>query len=330
VELSHEIKFIDITAHPSLHISVSLSVENICYVWGYCKKEYFSTPIKTNFRTFAEVFNNYTSIQYEISEKLIEFEDQLFRFGYFDRKFKELVELGSGSYGTVFKVKDNKCDKYYAIKKIKPINDKEKEFVEEFDKHLDVRHLYSPYIVKHFDAWFENNIKIKTERLVLYIQMELCDTTLKQIVEEIQSDINFKNKKHNILTPIGYYIASQLFIEIVKGVQYLHQNNIIHRDLNPNNILIKREVIEEFKKIILREEKNRNFVKICDFGLIKIHNFAQQSHTIDKGTPKYTAPEVINNKHYEFKADIYSLALIFEEMFCIELDRYSCRLLLTL
>jgi serine/threonine protein kinase len=136
-----------------------------------------------------------------------------------------------------------------------------------------------------------------------------------------------KKKNDNILTPIGYYIASQLFIEIVKGVQYLHQNNIIHRDLNPNNILIKREVIDEFEKLLLREEKNRNFVKIGDFGLIKIHSFAQQSHTIDKGTPKYMAPEVINDKHYEFKADIYSLALIFEEMFCIELDRYSYRLL---
>ncbi len=132
------------------------------------------------------------------------------------------------------------------------------------------------------------------------------------------------------MTPIGYYIASQLFIEIVKGVQYLHQNNIIHRDLNPDNILIKREVIEDFKKFLLREEKNRHFVKIGDFGLMKIHKFAQQSHSKDKGTPKYMAPEVIRDKHYDFKADIYSLAVIFEEMFCIESDRYSCRLLSTL
>jgi serine/threonine protein kinase len=313
VKLSHEIKFIDIAAHSSLNISVSLSVENICYVWGYCKKEYFSTPIKTNFKTFAEVFNNYTSIQYEISEKLIEFEDQLFRFGYFDKKFKELEEIGSGSYGNVYKVRNksglNEC---YAIKKTKPINDRQKEFVKEFDKYLDVRHFHNPYIVQHFDAWFENNIN--NERLVLYIQMELCDTTLNKIIEEIQNDINLKNKNDNTLTPIGYYIASQLFIEIVKGVQYLHQNNIIHRDLNPNNIMIKREKIKNSRK-------NRSFVKIGDFGLIAIHNFCQQLHTRDRGTLKYMAPEVDSGK-YDTKADIFSIGIIFRELFNIDMNRY--------
>ncbi len=88
--------------------------------------------------------------------------------------------------------------------------------------------------------------------------------------------------------------------------------------MNPNNILIKREVIEEFKKIVLREEKNRNFVKIGDFGLIKIHSFAQQSNSTNIGNPKYMAPEVKDDKHYDFKADIYSLGVIFKEMLCIQ------------
>jgi len=144
--------------------------------------------------------------------------------------------------------------------------------------------------------------------------MELCDTTLKQIIEEIQSDVNLKNQNHNILTPIGYYIASQLFIEIVKGVQYLHQNNIIHRDLNPNNIMIKIEKIKNSRK-------NRSFVKIGDFGLIAIHNFSQQSHTRDRGTLKYMAPEVVSGV-YDTKADIYCLGIIFQELFNIDMNRY--------
>jgi serine/threonine protein kinase len=152
--------------------------------------------------------------------------------------------------------------------------------------------------------------------------MELCDTTLQQIIHEIQSDINFRNKSEKMLTPIGYYIASQLFIEIVKGVQYLHKNDIIHRDLNPNNILIKREEILHF---IYRKGKNRSFVKIGDFGLIAIHKYAQQPHTRDRGAVKYMAPEVDegseNNTNYDFKADIYSLGFILEDLLNIDMKR---------
>jgi serine/threonine protein kinase len=60
------------------------------------------------------------------------------------------------------------------------------------------------------------------------------------------------------------------------------------------------------------------YIKIADFGLSVLHKYSEQSHTIDKGTPKYMAPEVINNNKYDFKADIYSLGIIFEEL--IHLD----------
>jgi serine/threonine protein kinase len=56
-------------------------------------------------------------------------------------------------------------------------------------------------------------------------------------------------------------------------------------------------------------------VKIADFGLMAIHDFPEKSHTLDKGSTKYMAPEVINNKKYETKADIYSLGVIFQNLF---------------
>jgi serine/threonine protein kinase len=54
----------------------------------------------------------------------------------------------------------------------------------------------------------------------------LCNKTLIELIEEIKSDSSLKKDK--TLTTIGYYITSQLFIEILESVQYLHQNNIIH------------------------------------------------------------------------------------------------------
>jgi serine/threonine protein kinase len=83
----------------------------------------------------------------------------------------------------------------------------------------------------------------------------------------------------------------------------LHNRSIIHRDLKPDNIL-------------LNENSSGNYIKIADFGLVKVHKIAK-SNTADKGTPKYMTPEVVTGKRYDLKADIYSLAVIIEEMFNI-------------
>jgi serine/threonine protein kinase len=62
------------------------------------------------------------------------------------------------------------------------------------------------------------------------------------------------------MTPLGYYIASELSIEILESVDYLHKQKVIHRDLKPNNILIT-------------DRMNGRFVKIADFGLATFHEF---------------------------------------------------------
>jgi serine/threonine protein kinase len=140
--------------------------------------------------------------------------------------------------------------------------------------------------------------------------VELCDKTLKDVINEINENIEMKSNE--TLTPIGYYIASELFIEILESVDFLHKQNppIIHRDLKPENILLKKV------------KNSKRFIKIADFGLVAIHEFAQQSHTIDKGTLKYMAPKVMNNSKYDTKSDIYSLYVILQELFCIDVNRY--------
>jgi serine/threonine protein kinase len=81
-------------------------------------------------------------------------------------------------------------------------------------------------------------------------------------------------KTNGTLTTVGYYIASQIFIQILEGVNHLHKQKppLIHRDLKPVNVLLKKCDQKGF------------CVKIADFGLIAIHDFPEQSHTSDKGT----------------------------------------------
>ncbi len=135
--------------------------------------------------------------------------------------------------------------------------------------------------------------------------MEFCDKSLKEIMREINFNSHFQNRE--TLTPIGFYIASEIFIEILEGVNFLHENYIIHRNLNPSIILLKQ--IENYDK----------FIKICGFGLVTLHEYDEQSHSFDKGTPKYMAPEVVNSRSYDTKADIYSLGVILEELFMIDI-----------
>lgn len=131
--------------------------------------------------------------------------------------------------------------------------------------------------------------------------MELCDKTLEKVISEIQ---NYKELKlHSFLSFLGFYITSEIFIQILEGIDFLHKKGIIHRDLKPDNILLKNE-------------NNGRLVKISDLGLAKV--LQNEYNTKDVGNTKYMAPEVMTRKNYDMKADIYSLGLIMKHMFYIE------------
>jgi serine/threonine protein kinase len=222
------------------------------------------------------------------------------------------------------------CD-LFAVKKTKN-EDEEIPFNEEFRdlvmKEIEIlKKLESDLVVKLESVWIEDNyLKIddyKTDKytesigklkifkpdksLLLHIQMELCLTTLKELIKKLNNELN--QKLNDVMTPLGYYISSELFKEILECVDYLHQQRIIHRDLKPNNILITNGM-------------NGKFVKIADFGISTIHEFDGQTHTKYKGTIRYAAPEVMISRNYDMKADIYSLGVILQDLFNIDINEY--------
>src|SRR5205809_6458882 len=88
-------------------------------------------------------------------------------------------------------------------------------------------------------------------------------------------------------------------IDILQGINYIHNKNIIHCDLTLNNILID----------------NNNSIKITDFGLAKnISDYQSIISSSEYGTYIYTAPETIKQKKCSVKSDIYSLGIIWFEL----------------
>ncbi|OHT08994.1 hypothetical protein TRFO_22230 [Tritrichomonas foetus] len=83
-----------------------------------------------------------------------------------------------------------------------------------------------------------------------------------------------------------------------RAVRWMHENKIIHRDLKPHNIFV---------------DKHKR-PHVADFGLSRSRLNENVNNSIDCGTAKYKAPEMLNNKNYSFPADIFSLGLVFYEL----------------
>uniref|UniRef100_A0A0D3C0G7 Protein kinase domain-containing protein n=1 Tax=Brassica oleracea var. oleracea TaxID=109376 RepID=A0A0D3C0G7_BRAOL len=86
-------------------------------------------------------------------------------------------------------------------------------------------------------------------------------------------------------------------LDVAKGVCYLHQNNIIHRDLKTANLLM-----DEY-----------GIVKVADFGVARVQ-IESGVMTAETGTYRWMAPEVIEHKPYSHKADVFSYGIVIWEL----------------
>ena len=97
----------------------------------------------------------------------------------------------------------------------------------------------------------------------------------------------------------------KLLLDAAKGIHYLHENGILHRDIKPDNILV-----------ISLEDNVKTNAKLTDFGSARNVNLIMTNMTFTKGigTPTYMAPEILNRKKYKKPADIFSFAITMLEL----------------
>ena len=101
------------------------------------------------------------------------------------------------------------------------------------------------------------------------------------------------------ISPLLFY---KIFIELVKAVFVLHENNIYHGDIKPNNFLV-----EDYE-----EETEDIHIVISDFGFAKDLDYKLTCLNPDGYTPNYAAPEVTRNEPVSLSADIFSLGMVFD------------------
>lgn len=125
----------------------------------------------------------------------------------------------------------------------------------------------------------------------LIIEMEYADGgTLAQIITEATPDKYLEETK-----------ILKIFEQITSAINYMHLENILHRDLKTANIFLN----------------SKGIVKIGDFGISKIINTKIHAQTV-LGTPYYFSPEMCEGKEYDEKSDIWALGCILGETCCLK------------
>ncbi|KAM4730791.1 myosin-IIIb isoform 1-T1 [Anableps anableps] len=209
----------------------------------------------------------------------------------------DIVEtIGKGTYGKVYKVTNKKDGSQAAVKVLDPINcdslqhssSSNRDVDEEIEAEYNILRSLSnhPNVVKFYGMFYKSDNLSGGQ---LWLVLELCNGG--SVTELIKSLIM---RGQRLQEPVISYILYSALL----GLQHLHNNRIIHRDVKGNNILLTTE----------------GGVKLVDFGVSAQLTSARLRRNTSVGTPFWMAPEVIAceqqyDSSYDTRCDVWSLGI---------------------
>jgi polo-like kinase 1 len=182
--------------------------------------------------------------------------------------------LGKGGFARCYTLTSRTTGAVYAGKVVAKSSLKKTKAQQKLVAEIKIhQHLHNPNVVRFYRSFQDKHN--------VYILLELCSN---------QSLMELMKKRKRLTEPeVRYY-----FLQILEAVQYLHRNNVIHRDLKLGNLFLNKDLQ----------------VKLGDMGLsTKLENADERKKTIC-GTPNYIAPEVISGGTHSFEVDVWSLGVI--------------------
>ncbi|CAF4440416.1 unnamed protein product [Rotaria socialis] len=218
----------------------------------------------------------------------------------FIRDFGVYECLGSGAFGSVYRVARRGTATMYALKEIDNrsiATDTDRSLGQKINEVKIIREeMRHPNIVSYFRIFAEND--------KLYIVMELiAGSSLQDYLSLLKETKRSMTEEH----------IWNVFVQLILALRYLHkEKTIVHRDLTANNIMLD----DEYR------------VKITDFGLAKLRDTDCSKMNSAVGTLYYACPEIIQHQPYNEKADIWSLGCVLYHMLTLAPPFYTSNILL--
>jgi eukaryotic-like serine/threonine-protein kinase len=202
-----------------------------------------------------------------------------------DRKYRLDAKIGFGGMGDVYRASRLLIGDHVAIKILHAAHVSDPQAGERFRREAQ-----AAARLRHPNAVSIHDFGVSSEGLV-YLVMELVEgQNLRQIIKQ--------------QGPLSPATVSEITNQVCSALQVAHKQDVVHRDLKPDNIMVNVTI-------------SGMYVKVLDFGIAKLRDLSANNLTVTgnvMGTPHYMSPEQCLGEEIDSRSDLYSLGVVVYQM----------------